>query len=256
MRIFPVEADCNYFLFIVSAVESYRNMVSSAVKPSISINLPLRGIWVTPNSPGKKIPSHGIDGCGETYAYDFVGVDPGKQTDKFYSVSVISYLFNGVPLQKCHGWGEKVFAPFDGEIVRVEDGVAERNPVVLNRDIRYAREITKRFKSGKVTYKEVAGNHIILKQSEEMYALFAHLQTNSLRVKTGERVKSGQHIGNVGHSGNSTAPHLHFQLMDHIDPVKSRGIFCGFSEYEEFKNGTWNNVVDGIPSGYRIRWLA
>ena len=36
-------------------------------------------------------------------------------------------------------------------------------------------------------------------------------------VAPGERVVAGQRLAQVGHSGNSTAPHLHFQLMDGPD---------------------------------------
>jgi murein DD-endopeptidase MepM/ murein hydrolase activator NlpD len=241
------------FLIFVLSIGGCHTMDTTTFEHPIAINLPLQGIWITPNTPGKKIPSHGIDKYGETYAYDFVGVDPNGGTDKFYSVSLISYLFKGVPLEKCYGWGLNVYAPFGGEIVQVEDDVIERNPAMLKRDINYMREITKRFELGKAEYKEVAGNYIILKQSEKVYALFAHLQMTSTCVKVGDKVKAGQLIGKVGHSGNSTAPHLHFQLMDNIDPIKSKGILCCFTDYEELKNGTWTKVTNGIPSTHRIR---
>ncbi len=220
---------------------------------AITIDLPVRGTWITPNTPGKKIPSHGIDKYGETYAYDFVGVDGRSRIDKFYNSTVLSYLIKGVPLNKCYGWGSEIYAPFDGEVVKIEDGVIERDPVNLRNDIAYMRKITKRFESGEAEYREVAGNYIIIKKSENVYALFAHLKINSIYVKKGETVKIGQVIGRVGHSGNSTAPHLHFQLMDNIDPGKSNGIPCNFTNYEEFRNGKWEHIDKGVPSKFRIK---
>lgn len=220
---------------------------------AIILEFPLHGVWITPNTPGKKIPSHGIDKYGETYAYDFVGVDEKEKSNKFYESSLISYLVHGVPLNKCHGWGSEVYAPCNGEIVRIENGVVERNPVNLKNDLNYMRKITKLFEQGKAVYREVAGNYIILKCSEKEYALFAHLQMNSICVEEKQTVKTGQIIGRVGHSGNSTAPHLHFQLMDNIDPKQSKGIPCKFKGYEELKKGRWVEIKNGIPSVNRIR---
>ncbi len=88
------------------------------------------------------------------------------------------------------------------------------------------------------------------------YALFAHAQTGSLQVAQGDSVTVGQHIANVGHSGNSTAPHLHFHLMDSLDLVTTRGILCAFREYEVLEGGTWRTVRNGIPKATeRIRRL-
>ena len=223
------------------------------MKDTICIEFPLRGTWISPNTPGKKIPSHGIDKYGETYAYDFVGVDENTRINKFYKVSVLKYIISGVPLNKCYGWGSEIYAPFDGEIVKIEDGVIERNPVILKNDLKYMREITRRFVHGDAEYRELSGNYIILKYSEKVFAMFAHIKINSILVKIGDKVKVGQLLGRVGHSGNSTAPHLHFQIMDNIDPKESKGIPCSFKNYEEFRNQKWEIVLNGIPSIYRIR---
>lgn len=242
-------------LLLIVFNESCLKSTNTYMEKTISIDLPIRGSWITPNSPGKKIPSHGTDKYGETYAYDFVGVDENSRNNKFYNSSVLSYLIHGTPLNKCYGWGCEVYAPFDGEVVKIEDGVIERNPVSLKNDISYTRKITKLFESGAAEYREVAGNYIIIQKSEKIYALFAHLQENSICVKDGEIVKTGQLIGKVGHSGNSTAPHLHFQLMDNIDPKKSSGIPCSFKNYEEYRNGKWEKIDSGVPSKFRIKRL-
>ncbi|MEU0914165.1 M23 family metallopeptidase [Streptomyces althioticus] len=51
-----------------------------------------------------------------------------------------------------------------------------------------------------------------------------HLRRGSLTVREGDRVHPGQVLAQVGNSGNSTEPHLHFQLMDGPDPDTARGI--------------------------------
>jgi len=56
------------------------------------------------------------------------------------------------------------------------------------------------------------GNYIAIKHYNTYYTYYAHLKKNSLLVKPGDSVKTGQTIAQVGSSGNSTDPHLHFEL--------------------------------------------
>jgi murein DD-endopeptidase MepM/ murein hydrolase activator NlpD len=220
-------------------------------RTALVLDFPLRGEWITPATPAKKVPSHGLDAFGETYAYDFVKVGPLQRSDRFYDDPVLGYLFRGVPLNRCYGWGAEILAPCDGEIVMAEDGVDERDPVGLRSDMKYMVEVTRRFKAGRASYREVAGNYIIMECSGGFFALLAHLKRGSLRVRKGQRIARGEVIGQVGHSGNSTAPHLHFQTMDRAEVETARGLPCAFREYEELRGGTWVRVEDGVPGPKR-----
>ncbi|MGD9567757.1 MAG: hypothetical protein AB7V48_05465 [Sedimentibacter sp.] len=53
----------------------------------------------------------------------------------FYRTNLPQYLFFGVPLNKCYGWGQEVYAPCDGEIIKAEDGYKERQRVHLASDL-------------------------------------------------------------------------------------------------------------------------
>jgi murein DD-endopeptidase MepM/ murein hydrolase activator NlpD len=57
------------------------------------------------------------------------------------------------------------------------------------------------------------GNHVILSLGKGVFAGYAHLRPGSVRVRPGQRVRAGQVLGELGNSGASTGPHLHFQLM-------------------------------------------
>jgi murein DD-endopeptidase MepM/ murein hydrolase activator NlpD len=134
------------------------------------------------------------------------------------------------------------------------DGWPERNPVHLIRDLAIALKNGLFFNPNQ-DFRLLTGNYIILEIAEG-FALLAHAQTGSIKVSPGEKVAVGQHLANVGHSGNTTAPHLHFQLMDDLNPIKSQGIPCCFREYEVFSEGIWRTVRDGIPKDTdRIRYL-
>lgn len=54
------------------------------------------------------------------------------------------------------------------------------------------------------------GNHVIVDHGNGFVTLYAHL--NSIYVKPGENITRGQQIGSVGNTGNSTGPHLHFEI--------------------------------------------
>ncbi len=223
------------------------------VAPAV-VDFPLRGEWNTPNTPGEKIPSHGTDFLAQTYAIDFVGLDPDSRSMKFYRSGFLQYLIRGVPLRDCFGWGQPIYSATDGVVIRAEDGIPERDPVNLFRDLSIMSQNARSAGTGeRVEYSSLAGNFIII-ESPVGYAVYAHAQTGSIRVSVGDRVDAGQWLANVGHSGNSTAPHLHFQLMDQPDPWVAKGLPCCFAEYEVLTNGVWQPVHDGIPTAkQRIR---
>lgn len=53
------------------------------------------------------------------------------------------------------------------------------------------------------------GAHIVIQHEGKIRSLYAHLSRT--RVKVGQKVEAGDYIGNVGSTGNSTGPHLHYE---------------------------------------------
>jgi Peptidase family M23 len=86
-----------------------------------------------------------------------------------------------------------------GTVVRTQDGLPN------NPDIPQPPTIP--------PIQNTVGNHVVLRVAPGVYLLYAHFDPGSLRVHVGERVRRGQVLGLIGTSGNSTTPHLHFQVM-------------------------------------------
>ncbi len=66
-------------------------------------------------------------------------------------------------------------------------------------------------------YSGKAGNFIIINHGDGTSTYYMHCY--QMYVKAGEKVSRGQNIGSVGTTGNSTGPHLHFQVMQNGVPV-------------------------------------
>ena len=102
------------------------------------------------------------------------------------------------------GWHKDEHTPIiahsDGQVVMVQTG--------------YGQDMSL---TGNASY----GNMVKIKHPNGYYTLYAHL--SQVDVKKGQQVKQGQKIGNMGETGRSEAPHLHFEVhntADHyIDPT-------------------------------------
>ncbi len=56
------------------------------------------------------------------------------------------------------------------------------------------------------------GNYVLIAHYNGLYTLYAHGLSGSIAVKAGQTVKQGQQIMKVGSTGNSSGPHLHFEV--------------------------------------------
>ncbi len=79
---------------------------------------------------------------------------------------------------------------------------------------------------------KAAGNYLVIDHGNGEFSFYAHLKTGSLKVEKGTKVERGQPIAQLGTSGNSTEPHLHFQVMAGADPFCSTGIPIRFQGIE------------------------
>ena len=81
-------------------------------------------------------------------------------------------------------------------------------------------EATRKGQVTRVEWSDIYGNMIVIDHGGGMESLYGHLQ--GLSVKVGYPVIAGTQIGSCGSTGNSTGPHLHFEIRKNgicVDPM-------------------------------------
>ena len=135
-----------------------------------------------------------------------------------------------------YGYGAQAVAVADGVVVETKDGIPENTPQIKKRAV-------------PMTLETIAGNYVLLDIGGGRFALYAHFQPGSLKVKTGDRVKVGQVLGSVGNSGNSDLPHLHFQIADAASPLGAEGVPYVLKSFK--MQGVVKVDADFIKNGFK-----
>ncbi len=224
-----------------------------------TVEFPLRGEWTAVRTPAYRVPSHGTGEFGLRYAFDFVRAE-WEPSMRFSSKNRFHQLYGHVPVNDYYGWSQPIYSPFDGEVVMVRDGWPDILGVNTFKDIFHSLLLTYSFMRApsprSIDIRRVAGNCVVV-HSERCSAFLAHLRSGSVSVKEGQHIQAGDLIGEVGNSGNTTAPHLHFQLMKGDDPFTATGLPCRFRFYERYCDKAWESVTNGIPGRLeRIRYMG
>ena len=147
-----------------------------------------------------------------------------------------SFRGDGAKRQDYYAYGAAVLAAADGTVVRVADGLAETDELLRQpgESFEAYNERLAAMQAGLMQQglETIPGNLVVIDHGNGEFSHYAHLATGSAKVKVGDRVKQGQTIALLGTSGNSTEPHLHFQLTDGPDPLFSAGRPCRFEGIE------------------------
>jgi hypothetical protein len=86
----------------------------------------------------------------------------------------------------------------------------------------------------------VDGNYVVLDLGDGFFAFYAHMRKGSVSVRVGQTVRPGQEIGRLGNSGNTSAPHLHLQVMAGASPLGANGLPYVFRAF------TLRGVIDPV----------
>ena len=177
--------------------------------PPLSVGPPLRGgDWIAEGGPSNssyhrraRMAVGGVLYFAQRFAIDYEKVTPDGHTHTGDLKKNGNYL--------CYG--AEVLAVAEGRIVALKDGVPENIPDPIARAVQ-------------ITMETAGGNFVALDLGYHRYALYGHLIPGSLKVKLGDSVKRGQVIASLGNSGNSTEPHLHFQIADQPSFLAANGL--------------------------------
>jgi murein DD-endopeptidase MepM/ murein hydrolase activator NlpD len=177
---------------------------------------PLAGTWYV--GAGPNLHSHHRWAAMEEFAFDLVALGGDGKTHKG----------DGSRLDDYYGYGRDVLAVADGVVVEVATDFTEANER-LRRPDESEEDYEKRTVMAQnellaKNYKAPIGNYVVIRHAGGELSHYAHLKQGSVKVKAGDAVKQGQAIAQLGHTGNTTEPHLHFQLTDGPDPMYSRGV--------------------------------
>jgi hypothetical protein len=193
----------------------------SQYRQANSFIFPVRGAWYVASS-GDALTGHRWVGM-EAFALDLGQLGADGRT----------FRGSGERVEDYHCFGREVVAIAGGEVVRVLDGLADDNGSLKKRDESdeaYAGRVAlNQMKLLKENPGGIPGNTVVIRHSKGEYSVYGHLKQGSIRIKKGERVEQGQVIGLVGHTGNSTEPHLHFSVNNGPDLFNSRSLPVVFS---------------------------
>jgi hypothetical protein len=167
-------------------------------REAIVISPPFKGSgWVNGNGCCLEVGPHrfvtnstnGTLDPSETFAIDWVQVDAHG----------LAYRTDGKKPEDWIGYGAEILAVAPGTVVEVVRDLPNvmpgKNPDGL-------------------TIAQIAGNRVIIDIGSGHYVMYAHLAPSSVQLHVGDYVRQGQKLGLLGNTGNSSAPHLHFQVMD------------------------------------------
>lgn len=161
----------------------------------------------------------------EEFALDILMLDNKGSTHRGMGTKLTDYAAFGKPVRAVAAG--QIVAALDG----IPDNAAMLKAPVETDEIYLARLLASQMALLKAGMDNVLGNHVVIDHGGGEYSIYAHLKQSSLRIRPGMMIKAGDIIGELGSSGNSTEPHLHFQMCDGPDIATCRPIPVNFKGY-------------------------
>jgi biotin carboxyl carrier protein len=167
-------------------------------RPAADLAPPLRGsdYYVAHGGGTPPLNYHGAASTAQRYALDLTQLNGwGFRADGLRPTQLDAYAV----------YGDTVYSPVTGTVVEAVDRFPDR---LAPED------------------QPAAGNHLWLRH-DALYVVLAHLRQGSVQVEPGQRVTTGQPVARVGHTGNTTEPHLHLHAVRPNGPVPAPDSLAG-----------------------------
>jgi hypothetical protein len=149
------------------------------------------------------------------YSYDFTVVDADGNR----------YRGDGTKHEDHFSYARPVLAPGDGKVVAVADGVAEEGSGEVSLEAVKA--------NGMVIF----GNYVVIDHGNGEFSHLSHLKPGSLKVAVGDKVRAGEAVAQVGTSGSSLFPHLHYELATSAG-TQGEGVPSQFVDFDRVLGST------------------
>ena len=131
----------------------------------------------------------------QIYAYDFRTENSGEESK----------------LEDYGVFGIEVIAPGSGIVAQVVDGSFDCEPGQADRSVG-------------------VGNMVMIGHQNGEFSLLCHFKHNSIVVKVGDYIKQGELLGLCGNTGNTSQPHIHFNLQDNLLGYKANPLPAQFAK--------------------------
>ena len=163
---------------------------------------------------------------------------PERTSNDIMEVDEENNLFVGDPNlnESWLGYGTELIAVADGVVSRVVKGLPDNKPGESP--------------PFPISLSDGAGNIVILHIGGGIYVLYAHLIPGSNdHLNVGDFVAKGDLVGLLGNTGQSGAPHLHFQVMDGNSIAQAEGVEYVFEEFDNLGMIVEAEEQDGDDEG-------